>query len=262
MHNYKFLEEGHIYSTEDDVPMISVSAFTDKFKPEVDWESIAKNKAKKLSKLGTPTTKEQLLEKWAYKRDRSAEIGTLFHTIKENQLLQENEEFYNQPCSSIGSVYKGAYKHSIPLQLLNNHVYPELMICDEDYMLCGQSDKVIVVNQRINVWDYKTDEKIDFVGFSNEWQAPRKMLPPLSHLDDCKANLYSIKMSLYMYLIWKANKGTLKPGELIIEHVKLKRDEDGIPVLENGIPVMLGRPKKIQLPYLKKEVMAMLKTLR
>lgn len=66
-----------------------------------------------------------------------------------------------------------------------------------------------------------------------------------------------------MYMLWKANKGKLKPGDLIIEHVHLKRDplNDNIPVLEDGKPVVLKIENK-KLPYRKKEVEAMLKTLK
>ena len=264
MKSYKFIEEGHAYSTEDDREMISVSKFTERFKPKVDWDEIARKSAAKLSKQGTPTTKQDVLAKWALKRDKAAEAGTKLHELRELSLIsEEGGKFYNTECKTIACSHSGDYKYSIPLQLQNNHVYPELMICDEDYMICGQSDKVIVVNKKIHIWDYKTDEAIPMVGWSSEWKAPRKMLEPIEHLDDCKGILYALKMSLYMYLLWKANKGALKPGDIIIEHIQLKRDDDGLPVLDNSnSPIVLGSPKKIQLPYLKKEVIAMLKTIK
>ncbi len=67
-----------------------------------------------------------------------------------------------------------------------------------------------------------------------------------------------------MYMLWKANKGKLKPGEIIIEHVHLKRDvnNDNIAMLDDkGKPIVLNIDK-IKLPYLKTEVIAMLKTLK
>jgi hypothetical protein len=262
MSEYKFIEDGHLYSTSDDREMISVSKFTDLFKPKVDWNEIARKSAAKLSKQGTPTTKEDILAKWALKRDKSAEAGTRLHELREAQLVEQKEEtFYNTLCKTVSCTHQGDYKYSIPLQLENNHVYPELMICDEDYMICGQSDKVIVVNKHIHIWDYKTDQEIPMVGWRSEWVAVRKMLPPIDHIDDCKGMHYALKMSLYMYLLWKANKGTLKPGNLVIEHIPLKRDDEGLPILDvTGGPILQGPTKKLQLPYLKKEVVAMLKT--
>lgn len=64
-----------------------------------------------------------------------------------------------------------------------------------------------------------------------------------------------------MYMLWKANKGRFKPGDLVLEHFTLKRDEDKIPILEGGLPIIL-KTEQIELPYRKKEVEAMLKTLK
>ena len=50
-------------------------------------------------------------------------------------------------------------------------------------------------------------------------------------------------------------------GDLRIEHIKLKRDEDGIPLLVNGIPLVDGI-EDIKLPYRRKEVEDMLKTIK
>lgn len=107
---------------------------------------------------------------------------------------------------------------------------------------------------------HNTDAKIEFKAFSSKWVKPRKLLSPIAHLDDSRGNIYSIKMSLYMYMLWKANNGRFKPGKLILEHIHLKRDEEGIPILENDLPVIIGRETLI-LPYRKKEVVDMLKTL-
>ena len=103
-----------------------------------------------------------------------------------------------------------------------------------DYMICGQSDKVIVKDNTIHVWDYKTDTEIKFKGWSSQWKSATKLLKPLQHLEECNGNIYSIKMSMYMYLLWKANKGKLKVGDIVIEHVHLVRDPDN-----DNIPCLL-----------------------
>jgi hypothetical protein len=266
MGNVKFIEKTHQYLSPQG-EMISVSKFLDRFKEKVDWTQIAKDSAAKMRKNGIQITTQQLLAKWANKRDRAAEIGTLYHTIREDELLgSENPSYYNVKCSIKGCTYEGVNKHSLNLQEIeNNHIYPELMIYDYDYMICGQSDKVIVANRTINIWDYKTDAEIKFKGFTSKWKpTATKLLSPLKHLDDVNGYHYAIKMSLYMYLLWKANHGKFKPGEIIIEHVHLKRDpeNDNLPIIgEDGRPIVL-KIEKIKLPYLKKEVIDMLKTLK
>lgn len=265
MPKVKFIESTHQYLTEDDQELISVSAFTDRFKPKVNWKAVAQKVAAKKTREGEPTTTEEVLAKWERKRDLSAKIGTTFHELRELELLAEvSPQFYGVSCGTRKCDHSDGYKWSVPInQLDNNVVYPELMIYDFDYMICGQSDKVIVANKKINIWDYKTDQEIKFKAFSSKWVEPAKLLGPLSHLDDCNANIYSIKMSLYMYLLWKANRGKLKTGDIIIEHVHLLRDpdNDNLPVLENGAPVV-QKIEQIKLPYRKKEVEDMLATLK
>ncbi len=265
MSNIKFLENTHQYIDADDRELISVSAFTERFKHKVDWSAVAKRIANKQTKQGEPTTTEKVLEKWKKKGDSSAEIGSIYHSIRESELLnQESPLFYNVVCNKKQCNYIDGVKHSIPINVLqNNTVYPELMIYDTDYMICGQADKVIVTNKTINVWDYKTDLEIKFKAFSSQWVKPAKLLSPLDHLDDCNANVYTIKMSLYMYLLWKANKGRFKVGDLVIEHVQLERDpdNDNLPILRKGAPVV-KKIEQIKLPYRKKEVIDMLETLK
>lgn len=265
MPKVKFIEDTHKYLDEDNRELISVSAFTDRFKPKVDWKKIAAKVANKKTKEGEPTTTEEILAKWERKRDLSAQIGTKYHSIREQELVdQKNPEFYGISCDTKQCEFSEGFKYSIPInQLENNTVYPELMIYDFDYMICGQADKVIVANKKINIWDYKTDQEIKHKAFSSKWVEPAKMLSPIAHLDDCNAIHYSLKMSLYMYLLWKSNKGKLKPGDIIIEHVQLARDpkNDNLPILKDGKPVVL-KIEQIKLPYRKKEVEDMLKTLK
>jgi len=265
MAKIKFIPEFHRYVDENNKDLTSVSKFTDKFKEKVDWGEIAQRSAAKATRQGTATTKEELLAKWARKGHVSAEVGTLIHSMKETELIQADQpSFYGEVCEKELGHYENGFKSSIPInELQNNTVYPELMIYDMDHMICGQSDKVIVAKNKIHIYDYKTDASISFEGWSSQWKKARKLLKPLDHLDECNGNIYSIKMSLYMYMLWKANKGRFKPGDIIIEHLHLKRDpnNDNTPVLENGEPVIL-KTEKIKLPYRKKEVMAMLKTIK
>lgn len=265
MGNIQFIDDTHTYLDEQGKKLISVSSFVERFKNKQDWSKIATAAAKKATKNGNPTTAQELLDKWNFKRDESARIGTIWHEDREQEVIKDGTYLFNNNKLSVqGSTYKGGIKYSFPIHDLDpNTLYPELIIFDEDLGISGQSDKVIITDSSINILDWKTDQSIDFKGYSSEWSSAKKMLPPISHLDECNGNIYSLKMSLYMYLLWKAHRGRYKPGNIIIEHVNLKRDpdNDNIPVLVDGKPVVLSI-NTINLPYRKQEVISMLNTLK
>lgn len=233
--------------------LTSVSKWTKHFEKPKDWDAIAKKYAKKNGE-----TQEYWQAKWKAKGEASTKVGTLFHEIRENELLGLDKfQYLDTVCNILSCQTVDNIKYSIPIQNLPyNTVFPELMIYDLENGLCGQSDKVIVTDTHVHVLDFKTDKEILFKAFSSQWVKPEKLAYPLEHLDNCNGNIYALKMSAYMYMLWKQNKH-LKPGKLILEHITLERDEEGIPVLKEGLPVILAE-KEIELPYLKKEVIAMM----
>ncbi len=240
----KFIEQGHKYYTQDDKELVSVSARVHALEPPKDWSSIAKKYSKKHGE-----TPQYWLDKWEDNKNKAAAIGTLFHSMKEEELITNGLKGFEV---QLGAMINGE-KWSIPTQKLqDNTVYPEMMVYDIDSMTCGQIDKAIIKSRRINIHDYKSDKEINTKAYSSEWVKPEKLLPPCAHLDACNFNIYSLKMSMYMYMLWKQNP-SFRIGDIILEHVILKRDEEGIPILENGKPVVLGI-KPIKLPYRKEEV--------
>lgn len=259
----KFIDSSHTYWDENGKELISVSKFYKKFEPFVDWDTIAEKYAKKLNKKdGTSLSGEDVRKMWKEKAEKSTMVGTLLHSIKEQELIDSQDiMFYDTKCSLQTCDFSDGVKFSIPINdLRDNTVYPELMIYDFENGICGQSDLVVITNGMINIRDFKTDKEISFKGFSTEWTSARKLKEPISHLDDCNGNQYSLKMSMYMYMLWKQNKAKFKTGEIVIDHVKLERDEEGVPILKDGKPVVLSITP-IKVPYLKKEVEAMLKTI-
>lgn len=264
----KFKEAGHKYFTLDDKELTSVSGLMKKFEPKVNWTEKAKQKSKNLLKYeGISMTYQEILDKWEKARVKGTEAGTLVHKAKEDELLAKKGIITIKE-----SEFDGNYKYALNVnQLEDNTVYPELMIYDLEHGLCGQSDEVEIKNGVIEVRDHKTDKEIKTRGYSSRWEPAQTYLKPLDHLEVCNYNTYSIKMSLYMYLIWKANKGKFKPGKILLNWCPIERDEDGLPILystqtgevveKGGIPNILEETI-IEVPYLKKEVMAMLKTIK
>jgi len=89
---------------------------------------------------------------------------------------------------------------------------------------------------------------------------------PVSHIEDCNLKHYNLQLSLYMYIVIKHNP-KLKPGKLILQHVIFEKEgenEYGYPITkyqENGDPIVKN-VKKYELPYLKKEVVGIIKYLK
>ena len=250
----QFFEEEHKYITEDGIEYKSVSGVVHELELKKDWDAIRKKYAKKHG--GTPS---EWKEKWERKAKLSTEAGTALHEELENDLLSKGNYIINNiECKVHATGKKSEVKYSFPLtELKDNTTYPELMIYDHTYKICGQSDLVIIANITLHIHDYKTDKAIKRKAFSTDFIEPEKLLPPVSHLDCCNFNVYALKMSLYMYMVWKQNQH-LKCGKLILIHKEIERDVDEIPVLYDGKPKVL-KTTEIELPFLRKEVKEILK---
>lgn len=244
-----FEDKEHRYYNEDRIPYISVSGLAKKLEVKKDWDAIKKKYAKKKG-----LTVAEVQADWDRKKDLGTQAGTAYHFTREQQLLSGEVIYQDIACEKRPCSLRDGIKESQDIKKLqDNTVYPELIIYDHEYRIAGQSDKVFVVNGEISVEDYKTDKAIERKAFSSEWTEPEKLIGPCCHLENCNYNMYSLKMSMYMYMLWKQNKH-LKVGKLILEHVQLQRDEDGIPILdENGQPIVL-KIERMEVPYRRREV--------
>ena len=256
----KFIEDGHKYLSEDDsVEYKSVSHVIHELELKKDWDKIRKNYAKKHG-----GTAQEWKDKWELKAKKSTEAGTALHEEEEDKLISSG--IYKQgdiTCKVISSGKKAEVKYSFPInEVEDNTTYPELMIYDHTYKICGQSDLVVIAKGTIHIKDYKSDKAINRKAFSlpEKFIEPEKLLSPVSHLDNCNFNVYSLKMSLYMYMLWKQNPH-LKCGKIILIHKEIERDQDELPILYDGKPKVL-KTTEIELPYLRKEVKEILKSLK
>lgn len=249
MHIY-FKEDTHQYFNSQDEQYISVSALAHKLEAEKDWDSI-----KVKYSLKTGLSVEEIEADWERKRQIGVNVGHKFHYIKEQELLNNPKpKHFGIDHKTKSCDFKEGLKYSIPLSnLQDNTVYPELIIHNHDYKVAGQSDKVFVTNNQVWVYDYKTDKSIDFNAFSNFRIKPEMLLDPVSHLENCNGNMYSLKMSTYMHMILEANPN-LTYGGIILEHVILERDSNKVPILNSeGNPIVINQVN-YPIPFRQKEV--------
>lgn len=254
-----FKEEGHQYfgcDTELEYNSVSHTA-KEILEPFVDWESILIKKAKKLG-----ISPDELRAEWNNKKDKGTEVGTILHNGEEHLLFANPTTNWFGCGTSISRCidteykvvkYKSNWNKTKKYQITNLELgccYPELILSlAKDKMLVGgQSDKIFIDKVGFaHVGDYKTDKVIEEY---NSWGNALK--PPFNHLDSCNLNMYSMKMSAYMFMLLY-NNPKFKPGIIVLEHIMIKRDADTIPILDvNGLPIEVGR-KDYEIDYKKWE---------
>jgi len=236
------------------------------FKESFDEVGMAEKCSKKTTGKYAGKTPEEILEIWRMERNRSTALGSWYHNQREGDMLQFGTVTRNGVVLPIvpPDIRKGI-KYA-PNQKITNGVYPEHFVYLRSASVCGQADRVEVVNHRLDVYDYKTNKEVKERGYEF-WNGSRKMMTgPLRHLEDCEKNHYALQLSVYMFIMLKVNYNLI-PGKIEIHHVEFeveKLDENGFPVYAKdakGDPVVV-KVNRIELPYLKKEVILMFKWLK
>lgn len=224
-----FIEDGHKYASfEDDIQIewtsitSVIQMFHEHFDDKTQAYKCSTGQSKK--KVYTGMTVNEILDLWASENKRATDLGHLYHLDKETELLKNSlVERENGLVPLYPPIMREGRKLAGP-QKLTEGVYPEHLMYLKSAGICGQSDRVEIIKNFIDVFDHKTNKKLEFEGFKNRMNQAKKMLGVLSHLDDCNFIHYSIQLSLYMYMIRKHNY-TLKPRRLELEHVVFKLKE-------------------------------------
>lgn len=264
----KFIEDGHKYlniDENDSFQWISVTKLVEQFKQPFIAEEVALKCSKGKNPKYAGRDPKEILEAWQDENNRATKLGSWYHDQREKAVLECNTITRDGiELMIINPLFEGVEKIA-PEQSLSEGIYPEHFVYLRSASICGQADRVEIVNDKVDVYDYKTSKEIKLRGHQF-WDGTRKMMTgPLKHLEDCEFNHYALQLSIYMYIILKYNYN-LEPGILEIHHVEFEVES----VNQYGYPTYatdpLGEPiiKKItpiKLPYLKKEVISVLKWL-
>ena len=198
----KYYDKPHKYYI-DGKEMVSATTFIGKFKQKFEEDYWSKKKAKERG-----ITQKEILAEWKNKSLTSTEKGTAFHEYAENYLTNRifpfPQEQINQVLGEGNDVkerfdklvilfdkfYKQSYGKLIPIRA-------EIVVGDEELGICGMLDQLFFNEKsgKLEIWDWKTNKKIDK---KNRWQQFKE---PISHLDVCELNTYSLQLSLYKYII-------------------------------------------------------------
>ena len=261
----RFTPEDHKYTSikeEDKQDWISATTFIGQFKQPFDADTISQKSSRNKKSKWYGMTPEAIRDAWKAEAKRATDLGTWYHNCRERDICSfDNMTRHGLEVPVQKPIEIEGIKYS-PEQKLKDGVYPEHMVYLKSVGICGQSDLVEVINGEVHITDYKTNKEIKSEGFTNWEGITKKMLPPVSHLDDCNLNHYILQLSLYMYIILKHNP-KLKPGTLTIHHVLFEtvgEDQYGNPITaldEHGDPVVRD-VVPYDLPYLKQEIISLL----
>jgi hypothetical protein len=264
-----FKSDTHSYYSKDPAESINwmgVTSFVSLFKQKFDpiTQSIKCSQNPKSKWYGVPPEKIQSI--WAGETDRAIKSGSKYHDQRESDLIScDTIQRMGRDIPIIKPIFNNGIKEA-PSQKLTEGIYPEHFVYLKSAALCGQSDRVEVIQQTVDIIDYKTNKEIKKEGFKL-WDGTRqKMTGPVSHLDDCNFNHYALQLSTYMYIILKHNP-IYKPGKLVLHHIVFAKEGDdkyGYPILKldhNNDP-MVEDVIPYEVPYYKSEVISMINWLK
>jgi hypothetical protein len=207
-------------------------------------------------------TPDEIKAAWKAEANRATSLGTWYHNCREKDICElDTMERMGLTVPVVKPIEIEGIKYS-PEQKLTDGVYPEHLVYLKSAGLCGQSDLVEVIDGQVHITDYKTNKEIKTEGYTNWQGVTQKMLAPVSHLDDCNLNHYTLQLSMYLYMILKHNP-RLKPGSLIIHHIQFDtvgEDKFGNPITaldSNGDPIVKD-VVQYELPYLKQEIITLM----
>lgn len=138
--------------------------------------------------------KAEILAEWAAKRDAANRRGTEYHRNK--------EEYWQSRPKHILEGYSYTTSRVNTLDLLEDGIYPELLLYNDTYKLAGQADLVIKKGNLITIRDYKTNETIDKKSYQNPKTKEFTMMQyPLNNIQDCNYQHYTLQLSTYAWMI-------------------------------------------------------------
>jgi hypothetical protein len=265
----QFESEGHAYrniDANDDFKWVSVTKLVHHFQEPFNAKEVAERCSKGSNPKYAGRDPKEIMQAWQEENERATSLGSWYHDQREKAILDCNtitRDGIELPI--ISPIVQNGIKLA-PNQTLVDGIYPEHFVHLRSASICGQADRVEIVNGKVDIYDYKTSKEIKMRGYEFR-DGTRKMLRgPVRHLEDCEFNHYALQLSIYMYVILKYNYN-YDPGIMEIHHIEFEvesKNEFGYPVYAldpQGNPI-IKKVNPIQLPYLKREVIEMLKYLQ
>jgi len=183
-----------------------------------------------------------ILEEWRVKNSIACEEGNEFHNRQETKWKSKWVHMFKNKFRKYRSQSSAKYE----IKQIEDGIYTELRLWSEHYQLAGHADLPIVEKPFIDIYDYKTNKKLEFDNYKHPTKGHQMLKGSLKHLKDCNGIHYNLQLSLYAKLMEMAYG--LEPRHIQIDYAL--RDFKG---------GFTGKMKHIPLAYMEKEVNIILK---
>lgn len=208
----------------------SATTLINKYKQPFDSETRARLYAQKHGR-----TPEYWLKTWAKTSKDAKEYGTSMHNTKEKMLYQ---------TSGARNISE---RRLIDYGALQDGVYTELKLWNHEWGIAGRADKCIITTKEdgryMDIDDYKTNKVLTVRGYEFRDGSRKRLLPPITHLEDSKLMAYTLQLSLYQYM---AESLGFKPGNRSIIHIPngMKENVLNVPYLRKEVEMILTHAKE------------------
>lgn len=252
-HEVSYDDSTHRYYVGDQV-YTSATQLIERFKTPFDADKMSDWMVYRYG-----NTKQYWLDKWKQENSSSLVRGSNIHDRNERRLISKGYDLLPYPVPV--QEFTPGIMYDLP-----DGVYPEMKLWRHDCRIAGRMDKGILRTDEyrisdallygtgllgkecrfLDIDDYKTNKKIRTESFKGP-DGYKMMTGPIAHLMDCELTHYTLQLSIYQYM--GEYHGFVPGRRRIIWY-------------PHPIPgVMRCGPQVKELPYLRNEVVAMVKTL-
>lgn len=148
----------------------------------------------------------ELQAEWTKKGDDAKTYGTSVHASLE-YFIDHNKVKKDDPNGAIVEYFQKNFS-------FGGELFSEVRLYNLYYGIAGTADLLELMSDgAVNIYDFKTNAKINEFPFKNKDGTQKKLLGPLSCFSETTKNIYQMQLSTYAYMIqerFKRKIGTLK----------------------------------------------------
>jgi hypothetical protein len=182
---FSFQEEGHKYVSDPPREWTSATKIVEEFRPQFDQIGMANLCANKTGGKWEGLLPSEIIDIWDAETKRSTDTGSLFHAEQERKAIEAGFKMHRGKRLQVYETPTINGVKTALSQQLRPGCYVEHMMYDYETGLCGQTDLLLDDGEYIDVFDYKTNKKIDLHAYGWQYGSPDRMLSPVSNLEDC-----------------------------------------------------------------------------